>query len=210
MSTGFEGFAQKVLVFLYFLGKWGFCPKSWFSPESIGSVGKAHAVRSADRLQGFTPLPVLAHLDREDWHPARESSFFQQEGVECDEGANGTSLHTHQARTATQEQIAIYLESAGEQAESLREALRQDADLRELATTPLMLTILLFAYKGTSPDKISELTSLEAKQEQIFAFYVQHMLKRRGVSKRYKPEQITHWLTYLARQMNRIVSPQKY
>ena len=35
----------------------------------------------------------------------------------------------------TQEQIDTYLESAGEQAEALREALRQDADLRELATT---------------------------------------------------------------------------
>src|SRR6266566_5580232 len=103
----------------------------------------------------------------------------------------------------TQEQIDTYLGSAGEQAEALREALHQDADLRELATTPLMLTILLFAYRGTSPDKISELTSLEAKREQIFASYVQHMLKRRGASKRYKPEQITHWLTYLAQQMKR-------
>src|SRR6266849_3834468 len=103
----------------------------------------------------------------------------------------------------TQEQIDTYLESAGEQAEALREALQQDADLRELATTPLMLTILLFAYRGTSPDKISELTSLGAKREQIFASYVQHMLKRSGASKRYKPEQITHWLTYLAGQMKR-------
>ena len=83
----------------------------------------------------------------------------------------------------------------------MREALRQDADIRELATTPLMLTILLFAYRGTSPVKINELTSLRAKREQIFASYVQHMLKRRGASKRYQPEQITHWLTCLARQM---------
>ena len=103
----------------------------------------------------------------------------------------------------TSEQIESYLESAGEQAEALRTALRQDADLRELATTPLMLTILLFAYRGTSADKISELTSLGAKREQIFASYVQHMLKRHGASKRYQPEQITHWLTSLARQMKR-------
>jgi DNA polymerase III delta prime subunit len=115
-----------------------------------------------------------------------------------------TQLRLHTAvviQPLTQEQIDTYLESAGEQAGALREALRQDADLRELATTPLMLTILLFAYKGTSPDKISELTSLDAKREQLFASYVQHMLKRRGASKRYQPEQITHWLTYLARQM---------
>jgi hypothetical protein len=115
-----------------------------------------------------------------------------------------TQLRLHTAvviQPLTKEQIDTYLESAGEQAEALREALRQDADLRELATTPLILTILLFAYRGTSPDKISALTSLEAKREQIFASYVQHMLKRRGASKRYKPKQITHWLTYLAGQM---------
>jgi DNA polymerase III delta prime subunit len=117
-----------------------------------------------------------------------------------------TQLRLHTAlviQPLTQEQIDTYLESAGKQAEAVREALRQDADLRELATTPLMLTILLFAYMGTSPDKISELTSLEAKREQLFASYVQHMLKRRGASKRYQPEQITNWLTYLARQMKR-------
>jgi len=115
-----------------------------------------------------------------------------------------TQLRLHTAvvvQPLTQKQIDTYLESVGEQAEALREALRQDTDLHELATTPLMLTILLFAYRGTSPDKISELTSLEAKREQIFASYVQHMLKRRGASKRYKPERITHWLTYLAGQM---------
>ena len=31
--------------------------------------------------------------------------------------------------------------------------------------------------------------------------YVQHMLKRRGVETRYKPEQTTHWLARLAQQM---------
>ena len=117
-----------------------------------------------------------------------------------------TQLRLHTAvvvQPLTQEQIDTYLESAGKQTEALHEALRQDADLRELATTPLMLTILLFAYRETSPDKISEQISLEAKRKQIFASYVQYMLKRRGVSKRYQPEQITHWLTFLAGQMKR-------
>ncbi len=117
-----------------------------------------------------------------------------------------TQLRLHTAvivQPLTQAQVDTYLESAGEQAEALREELRQDADLRELAMTPLMLTILLLAYRGVSPDKISEIASPEAKREQIFASYVQHMLKRRGASKRYKPERVMHWLTYLARQMKR-------
>src|SRR5215467_2316967 len=82
--------------------------------------------------------------------------------VVCSRQADYLALSTRMLlRTAvvvqplTPQQIETYLESAGEQAEALHTALRQDADLRELATTPLMLTILVFAYKGTSPDKIS-------------------------------------------------------
>jgi nucleoside phosphorylase/DNA polymerase III delta prime subunit len=99
----------------------------------------------------------------------------------------------------TTEQITAYFARIGTQA--LGEVLHQDADLRELATIPLMLTTMVFACQETSLDKISELTSLEAKREQIFATYVQHTLKRRGVSKRYQLEQTIHWLNYLARQM---------
>src|SRR6266700_84162 len=70
-----------------------------------------------------------------------------------------TQLRLHTAvviQPLTQVQIDTYLESAGEQAKALREALRQDEDLHELAATPLMLTILLFAYRGISTEKISE------------------------------------------------------
>jgi hypothetical protein len=100
----------------------------------------------------------------------------------------------------TQVQIDTYLESAGEQAAALREALRQDADLRALATTPLMLTVLLFTYRGASPDEIDALASLEIKRKQIFASYVQRMLQRRSIETRYSAKQTTHYLSWLALQ----------
>src|SRR5262249_44515578 len=46
----------------------------------------------------------------------------------------------------TTEQINEYLARIGVQVTSLRLALEKDPVLRELATTPLMLTILLLAY----------------------------------------------------------------
>lgn len=103
----------------------------------------------------------------------------------------------------TPHQREAYLESAGAQAAALRTVLRQDADLHELATTPLMLTILLVASRGTSVDTISELTSLGAKRAQLFASYVQQMLKRRRAETRYIPEQTIRWLSHLAGQMRR-------
>jgi DNA polymerase III delta prime subunit len=101
----------------------------------------------------------------------------------------------------TQGQIDAYLESTGEQATALRELLLGDADLRELVTTPLMLTVLVFAFREDSLEKVSMLATFEAKRGQVFTSYVQHMLKRRGASKHYTSQQIRHWLAYLAEQM---------
>ncbi len=64
----------------------------------------------------------------------------------------------------TPEQIESYLTSGGERLESLRQTLREDADLRALASTPLMLNVLTVAYQGT-PHEVAVTSSLEMKQE---------------------------------------------
>ncbi|TMC21102.1 MAG: NACHT domain-containing protein, partial [Chloroflexi bacterium] len=99
------------------------------------------------------------------------------------------------------QQIENYLRSAGPQVEALLMALRQDSDLQELATTPLMLNLLLLAYQGMSRQEIAPLGTLLAKQQQVFATYVQRMLHRQGTQDNYTSQQTMHWLAYLARQM---------
>ena len=101
----------------------------------------------------------------------------------------------------TPEQIESYLTSGDERLESLRQTLREDADLQALASTPLMLNVLTVAYQGTPHKEVAATGSLETKQKQIFATYVQHMLTRRSISTHYTPEQTTHWLSSLADQM---------
>ena len=115
-----------------------------------------------------------------------------------------TQLQLHAAvivQLLTQEQIDEYLTSAGAQVEALRVALRTDLDLQELATTPLMLSILTLAYQGTSLDEITALDSLKTRQQQAFDAYVERMLKRRRAETRYTPRQTTQWLAWLARRM---------
>ena len=101
----------------------------------------------------------------------------------------------------THKQIEAYLAYGGEQLAALHRALQEDADLYTLASTPLMLDVLTTAYQGTARQEIAATGSLETKQEQVFAAYVQRVLTRRTASSLYTQEQTRHWLSFLAQQM---------
>jgi DNA polymerase III delta prime subunit len=101
----------------------------------------------------------------------------------------------------TQEQIETYLISAGEPLATLRQVRQEDTDLQTLASTPLMLTILMQAYRGTPLDGIAPLGTLPDKQRQVFEAYVKRMLTRRGPLKAGTDQQVAHWLSFLATQM---------
>ncbi len=101
----------------------------------------------------------------------------------------------------TAQQIDTYLTYGGKPLQALRIALRQDAELLELARMPLMLNILAQVYQG-QPLNAEVLTgSTSARQRYIFTTYVQRMLERRSMARLYTKEQTVHWLAYLARQM---------
>jgi DNA polymerase III delta prime subunit len=101
----------------------------------------------------------------------------------------------------TDEQIDSYLAQAGDQLVAVQTPLNEDAEMRELAETPLMLSIMSLAYQGMPPDALPEHVSLDTRRRHLFDTYVERMLKRRGGSKRYTPEQTRHWLSWLAGRM---------
>jgi hypothetical protein len=101
----------------------------------------------------------------------------------------------------TQQQINEYLTSKNGQLKALRSALREDEELQQLVTTPLMLNVLVSAYRDQSAETLKALGSVEMRRKQIFALYVECMLKRRRRGKNYTLQQSIHWLAYLAQQM---------
>jgi DNA polymerase III delta prime subunit len=103
----------------------------------------------------------------------------------------------------TPQQIYDYLSNAGEQLESVREALHDDPALQELAATPLMLSVLTLAYQGRSSQDLLGADSPETRRRQVFAAYVQRMLQRRSAETHYPLQQTMHWLKWLASQMAR-------
>ncbi len=102
----------------------------------------------------------------------------------------------------TVEQIDTYLAQAGEQLAALRTALASDTALQELAKSPLMLNIMMLAYRDASLDDLHLSGTLGEQRRYLFAAYVERMFRRRGVDERYTREQTLRWLSWLARAMS--------
>lgn len=98
-----------------------------------------------------------------------------------------------------EEQIDEYLALAGGRLAGVRQALLDDAELRAMVQTPLMLAVVALAYQDKREIVLSG--SLEERRGQVFQQYIQTMLTRRGMG-RYAPQATTRWLAWLARQMN--------
>jgi hypothetical protein len=107
----------------------------------------------------------------------------------------------------TPQQIEEYLVRFGSELVTLKMALQQEANLRELAQSPLMLSIMTLAYQSISAEKLLQLNSVETQRQRLFEIYVGQMLKRRSSSNIYRPEQTIYWLTWLAKRMQHFSQP---
>ncbi len=101
----------------------------------------------------------------------------------------------------TMRQIDTYLGSMGGQLETVGRILRESAALQELATTPLMLSVLTLAYQGKSTEDILTLNLVDIQQRHLFATYIEQMLTRRSLYPHFPAQQTIQWLSWLARQM---------
>ena len=101
------------------------------------------------------------------------------------------------------EQIDVYLGSRGQRLAGLRAALYQDGTLRELAQSPLMLSIMTLAYYRMPADVALSLDRREGGRKLLFDVYVERMSRYRSGDKAYAPQDTVHWLSWLASKMSR-------
>ncbi len=99
------------------------------------------------------------------------------------------------------DQIDIYLASVGKRLAGLRAALQTDDSLRELAQSPLMLSIMTLAYYRMPADVAISLGGGELSRKLLFDVYVERMTRYRGGEQEYAPDDAVRWLAWLARQM---------
>lgn len=100
-------------------------------------------------------------------------------------------------------QIERYLDGAGVELMAVRRSLGHDETLRELAETPLMLSIMTLAYKGKQVEELGSLGSVEARRGHIFDHYIETVLVWRGGDGRYAARQTKAWLSWLAERLVR-------
>jgi len=113
-------------------------------------------------------------------------------------------LHIHTAiflRPLTPAQIDAYLEGAGTELKAVRATLQHDPVLREMAESPLFLSVMTRAYRGKSMSDLQNLSSSEARRQHLFDTYIERMFLWRARAHQYKPEQVCYWLTWLATQL---------
>jgi len=105
----------------------------------------------------------------------------------------------------TRPQIEQHLKSIGTPMEGVQVALQNDQVLWELLETPLMLNIVALAFKGKSAESVRGIDELNGRRRQLFEAYENAMFERPGRSSAksccYTPQQMKHWLSWLASSM---------
>lgn len=123
-------------------------------------------------------------------------------GNEYETASTHEQLDLHAAvaiQPLTHEQVDTYLEEPDEPLTNLRTTLQQHSTLQKLATTPLLLQILIRTYRGASLQAIPNNES-QARQR-IWTDYVQRMVNNQEDLKRSSPSGTLRWLGWLAQQM---------
>ena len=119
-----------------------------------------------------------------------------------------TRLHMDRAivlQPLTPEQIDTYLSRRGPRLAGLRDSLAADETLRELAQTPLMLSIMTLAYRRM-PEGAEGMRD-HLSRDKLFEVYAERMARYRGQDMRFSPSNTIAWLTWLARQLTREGKP---
>ncbi|MGH7957900.1 MAG: NACHT domain-containing protein, partial [Opitutaceae bacterium] len=104
----------------------------------------------------------------------------------------------------TPQQIDEFLERGGTQLAAVREAVKTDGLLQELARSPLLLNIISLAYGGAAIETIagSGGGTVERRRRHLFDHYVQRMFLRVPNAPAAYPEPATRtWLNWLAARM---------
>src|SRR5262249_41266187 len=118
-------------------------------------------------IEEFNPsrLVVCCRLNEYRWLPQR----LKLNGAICLE-------------PLSREEVTKYLGKGGPKLALLSEAVKSDPVLKELAKTPVMLSIMSLAFQeaGTNELAAQKGESLEERRKQVFSLYIDRMFQRKG------------------------------
>jgi hypothetical protein len=103
----------------------------------------------------------------------------------------------------TQGQITEFFNRFGGEMAGIKQALEKDSELREMAETPLFLSIMIMAYRDKRDVEILLSGDEKTRRKHLFDTYIERMFERPRVKNVSFPESSTiYWLSWLARKMS--------
>ena len=101
----------------------------------------------------------------------------------------------------TLQQIDQYLEQGGEKLTLLKTVLNQNIEIKKLACSPLILSMLTLTYQGYSVNSLLDLGPANTFQQRLFDTYIKRMLIHQSTNHQYSQEKTKYWLMWIAQKM---------
>ncbi len=102
----------------------------------------------------------------------------------------------------TQKQITAFFNRFGKEMAGLKQVLKKDSVLREMAETPLFLSIMVMTYRDKLDVDILASQDVEAQRKHLFINYIERMFEHPHSTKyTFQKQDVTHWLSWLAQKM---------
>ena len=102
----------------------------------------------------------------------------------------------------TQEQIVEFFSRFGDEMAGIKQALEKDGALREMAETPLFLSIMLVVYRDKRDVEILLSEDEKSKRKYLLDTYVEHMFEStRQDNNKFKQQNIVKWLKWIGMKM---------
>lgn len=155
--------------------------------DEVGIENRKACVLTINAFQAEHSMPLVVCSRREEY-----------EGLATHLNLRGAML-IHQL---SEEQVDGYLQKAGAGLTVVRQVLMQDAELREFAQTPLILSILVLTYRDVPEAGLRALEAEGDCRQQLFDAYICQMFGRRSIYPGYMPEQTRKQLAWLAQKMS--------
>ena len=102
----------------------------------------------------------------------------------------------------TQGQITEFFNRFGDEMAGVKQVLKKDSALREMAETPLFLSIMIMAYRDKQDVDILTLKDENTQRKHLFDTYIERVFERpRSKNMSFKKQNTLHWLGWLAKNM---------
>lgn len=208
------------LPIVFSLSSWAVkrAPLSMWMMEQLNQVYQVPRGLARQWVHDQQIIPLLDGLDEMEEkarpHCIKEINRYHQEHlhplVVCSRSAEYTVASQSEkfalqravvVQLLTSRQIETTLNKGGKQLAEICAMYKGNAVLQDLVNTPLLLNLLILTYKGTTVHDLPK--SGNALQQHLLAHYVQRMVTRKGNKSRYPQGYTLHWLSWLARQMQK-------